>query len=71
MIAETREYDFEWVQESMQSLMEAAKLENDWNTVRLMKVMIPEFISNNSKFERLDAQLKNTMERGEAAVFPR
>jgi hypothetical protein len=36
-----------------------------------MKVMIPEFVSNNSKFERLDAQLKNTMERGEAAVFPR
>lgn len=57
MIAETREYDFEFVQESMLSLIESAMLENDWKTVRLMKRMIPEFISNNSKFERLDAQM--------------
>lgn len=58
MIAETREYDFESVQESMLSLIESAMFESDWKTVRLMKFMIPEFVSNNSKFERLDAQMK-------------
>ena len=69
MVAETREYDFEYVQEAIHSLVEAAKLENDWKTVRLMKLMIPEFLSNNSKFERLDSQLsrireKMTVDRG-------
>jgi len=63
MIAETREYDFEAVQESINSLVEAAKLENDWKTVRLMKLMIPEFISNNSKFERLDVQLQGLRDK--------
>lgn len=57
MVAETREYDFESVQESIDSLIASAKLENDWKTVRIMKLMIPEFKSNNSKFERLDNQL--------------
>lgn len=63
MVAETREYDFEFVQEAIQSLIEAAKLENDWKTVRLMKLMMPEFVSNNSKFERLDAQLRGIRKR--------
>jgi FlaA1/EpsC-like NDP-sugar epimerase len=57
MIAETREYDFDTVQESILSLIESAMFESDWKTVRLMKRMIPEFVSNNSKFERLDVQV--------------
>ncbi|HTJ10948.1 MAG TPA: nucleoside-diphosphate sugar epimerase/dehydratase [Dinghuibacter sp.] len=71
MIAETREYDFEYVQDSILSLIEAAMLENDWKTVRLMKRMIPEFVSNNSKFERLDIQM--AQERREVtrrALYP-
>lgn len=63
MLAETREYDFDSVQESMYGLIEAAKLENDWKTVRTMKLMVPEFVSNNSKFERLDVQLKEIRKR--------
>jgi FlaA1/EpsC-like NDP-sugar epimerase len=58
MVAETREYDFDSVQESINSLITSAKLENDWKTVRIMKLMVPEFLSNNSKFERIDNQLK-------------
>jgi FlaA1/EpsC-like NDP-sugar epimerase len=65
MVAETREYDFEGVQESMLSLIEAAKLENDWKTVRLMKRMIPEFVSNNSKFERLDKEMQRQQGHGD------
>jgi FlaA1/EpsC-like NDP-sugar epimerase len=63
MVAATREYDFDSVQESINGLIAAAKLETDWKTVRIMKLMIPEFISNNSKFERLDNQLKQIRKR--------
>ncbi|MCX6353044.1 MAG: nucleoside-diphosphate sugar epimerase/dehydratase [Bacteroidetes bacterium] len=54
MIGKVREYPFEMVYREITELLEMAETENETRVVAKMKVVVPEFISNNSVFEELD-----------------
>jgi FlaA1/EpsC-like NDP-sugar epimerase len=56
MIAKVREYDFAVVKENIEKLIERAASHDTVATVSQMKSIVPEFISNNSVFEKLDAK---------------
>ena len=56
-IAQVREYDFEEVEKDIDELVEISKLFNDMDTVRKMKEIVPEYKSNNSVYEKIDAEL--------------
>ena len=53
-IAEVREYDYTEVCDSIQQLYDLSKRYDDMATVRKMKEIVPEYKSNNSKYEQLD-----------------
>ena len=53
-IAQVREYDFKEVSTAIDELVEISKRYDNMNTVRKMKEIVPEFISNNSVYESLD-----------------
>ena len=53
-IAEVREYDFEQVSKSVDELIELSARYDDMATVKKMKEIVPEYKSNNSKYEKLD-----------------
>ena len=53
-IAEVREFDFEEVNRQIDELIEISKQYDDMATVKKMKEMVPEYKSNNSKYEQLD-----------------
>ena len=53
-IAQVREYDFGDVSKAVDKLIEVSKSYDAMETVRLMKKMVPEFISNNSVYSALD-----------------
>ena len=55
-IAQVREYDFEEVSKEMDELFEIAKKYDNMETVRKMKQIVPEYRSNNSKYEVLDKE---------------
>lgn len=54
MIAKVREYDFAAINKKIEKLINLAKNHYIDETVLLMKQIVPEFISNNSTFEKLD-----------------
>ena len=54
-IAEVREYDFIEVSRQVDELVELSKQYDDMVTVKKMKSMVPEYKSNNSIYEQLDA----------------
>ena len=54
MIAKVREYLFNDVSESLSQLITVAKDNQEFEIVKLMKKIVPEYISNNSMFEELD-----------------
>lgn len=54
MIAKVREYDFNLVSGQINHLIERAQGHYVYESVALMKELVPEFISNNSAFEKLD-----------------
>ncbi len=54
LIANVREYDFAWVQTQIDELIRLAKKHIAVDTVTKMKEIVPEFISNNSQFSKLD-----------------
>ncbi|MBI5218382.1 MAG: polysaccharide biosynthesis protein [Bacteroidia bacterium] len=56
MIAKVREYDFDEILNKIDTLIEVSQFHNDFEIVRMMKEIIPEYISNNSIFEELDNQ---------------
>ena len=56
-IAQVREYDYEEVARDIDDLVEIAKHYDDMATVRKMKEMVPEYKSNNSVYEQIDAEL--------------
>ena len=56
-IAQVREYDYDEVNKEIEALMETAKQYDNMATVRKMKEMVPEYKSNNSVYEKLDAEL--------------
>ncbi len=58
-IAKVRTVIFEYMNKSLKDLIFCAENGNDWECVALMKAIVPEFISNNSKFEKLDTKKKH------------
>ncbi|MCQ2068806.1 MAG: polysaccharide biosynthesis protein [Bacteroidaceae bacterium] len=54
MIAQVREYDYETALENEERLLRASYTFGDMEIVRIMKEIVPEFRSNNSKYEVLD-----------------
>ncbi len=55
-IAQVREYDYDEVCKDIDELVEIAKRFNNMDTVRKMKQIVPEYKSNNSVYEQLDAE---------------
>ena len=66
-IAEVREYDYDAVSKQIDELIEISKHYDDMATVRKMKEIVPEYISNNSIYESLDAKPKETADKTAAA----
>lgn len=54
-IANVREYDYSEVERDIEELIEVSKQYDDMITVKKMKEIVPEFKSNNSVYEALDA----------------
>lgn len=54
-IANVREYDYCEVERDIEELIEVSKQYDDMLTVKKMKEIVPEFKSNNSVYEALDA----------------
>ena len=55
-MAKVREYDFEKVSRDINELVEIAKNFDSMEIVRKMKEIVPEYKSNNSVYEQLDAK---------------
>ena len=55
-IAQVREYDFDAVSREIDELVDVAKTFDKMATVRKMKAIVPEYKSNNSVYESLDAE---------------
>ena len=53
-IAEVREYDFSEVSKEVEELIAISRQFDDMETVRKMKEIVPEYKSNNSKYDVLD-----------------
>ena len=53
-IAEVREYNYEEVNKEIEELVAISKEYDDMATVKKMKEIVPEYKSNNSKYELLD-----------------
>jgi len=56
MIGNVREYDYDQVSEWLDKLLQATETYDEMKIVKIMKEIVPEFISNNSAFESLDKQ---------------
>ncbi len=54
MIGKVRNYDFEAVKNTINSLLDLYKTQNQTAIVAKMKEIVPEFVSKNSPFEHLD-----------------
>ena len=55
-IAEVRQYDYQEVCKQIDDLIETSKQYDDMATVKKMKEIVPEYKSNNSIYEKLDAK---------------
>ena len=53
-IAQVREYDYEEVNKDIAELITISRQYDDMATVAKMKAIVPEYKSNNSKYEQLD-----------------
>lgn len=58
MKGQVRSYDFEEVKTSLNDLQEKLIIQNDLEVVGGLKNIVPEYLSNNSIFEQLDAKKK-------------
>ena len=56
MIARVREFDFEQVSQQVDQLIATSRQNKPFTTVKQMKELVPEYISNNSIYEQLDIQ---------------
>jgi FlaA1/EpsC-like NDP-sugar epimerase len=54
MIAKVREYDFNSIEKEISALTDLFRTQNNEAIVRKMKEIVPEFISHNSVYEKLD-----------------
>jgi len=53
-IAKVRPVNYFFIKNSLKNLLATARNESDLQCVKVMKEIVPEFISRNSKFEKLD-----------------
>lgn len=58
MIAKVREYDFNEVEHEIAELLKFANLYKNYMVVSKMKEIVPEYVSKNSQYERLDMEMK-------------
>jgi FlaA1/EpsC-like NDP-sugar epimerase len=56
LIGKVKEYDFEEIKEKINRLIRLFDAQNNIEIVALMKDIVPEYVSNNSEFERLDSK---------------
>ena len=56
-MAKVRQYEYEDVCKQFDELEELSKTSDDICVVRKMKMIVPEFRSNNSKYEEIDKEL--------------
>lgn len=56
MVAKVREFEFDVVSKQIDELITTTTTTKPFTTVKLMKQIVPEFISNNSIYEQLDPQ---------------
>lgn len=56
MIATVREYDYQEVSDKINELIEFSTYGKNFLSISQMKEIVPEFLSNNSMYERLDIQ---------------
>lgn len=54
MIAKVQEYEYDVISKDINELIENSRLCKNFLTVSLMKKIVPEFLSKNSMYERLD-----------------
>ena len=54
MIAKVREYDFPTIEKEIIELIDLFKLQNNEVIVKKMKSIVPEYVSANSQFQKLD-----------------
>ncbi len=54
MIADVRQYDFEVVEKRIDKLIKCARQHYTLETVHLMKELVPEFVSNNVTYEKVN-----------------
>lgn len=54
MVARVREFEFDEIQQKIQTLIGLTDKHDPFATVEQMKEIVPEYISNNSVFEKLD-----------------
>lgn len=57
MIAKVREYEWEEIQDQVDTLVQLYDFQDNEKAVRLMKHLIPEYVSMNSPFEKIDVEL--------------
>lgn len=60
MIAKVRENSFSLVSEQIGYLLESANTNNNVDIVRQMKIIVPEFKSQNSVYEQLDKEISSS-----------
>lgn len=61
-VAKVREYEYEDVCQQFDELEQLAKTAGDMEIVRKMKMIVPEFKSNNSRYEEIDRELSSEAE---------
>ena len=54
MIARVREFDYNEVSQRIDLLIETSHQNKSFTTVKMMKELVPEYISKNSIYEQLD-----------------
>jgi FlaA1/EpsC-like NDP-sugar epimerase len=54
LIGKVREFDYDQVNQTINQIIELFKTQNNELIVQQMKTIVPEYISNNSVFEKLD-----------------
>ena len=55
LIADVRQYNFEEIKQKVETLVNCAKHHHTLETVHLMKDLVPEFVSNNLVYEKVNA----------------
>ena len=56
MVARVREFDFDTVSQQIDQLIKTSRHTKPFTTVKMMKHLVPEYISNKSIYEQLDQQ---------------